>query len=137
MASIGQKVLLVDSDPQCNLTSYLVEESVVDDLLDHSNEPAGKTAWSAVKPIVEGSGDVRIIEPIELSSPNLFLLPGDIRLSEFEVELNQLWSDCFQRRPRGFRGTMALSVLVNNVCSSYDIDYVFFDSGPNIGALNR
>ncbi len=37
LASQGKKVLLVDSDPQCNLTSYLVEDSVVDRLLDRSD----------------------------------------------------------------------------------------------------
>jgi cellulose biosynthesis protein BcsQ len=137
VASLGKKVLLVDSDPQCNLTSYLVEESVVDDLLDKSDGPAGRTVWSSVKPLVEASGDLREIEPFQLSKPNLFLLPGDIRLSEFEVELNQFWADCFQRRPRGFRGTMALSSLVNQVCNTVGVDVVFFDSGPNIGALNR
>lgn len=137
VASLGKKVLLVDSDPQCNLTSYLVEESVVDDLLDSSDGHAGRTVWSSVKPIVEATGDLREIEPFQLSKPNLFLLPGDIRLSEFEVELNQFWADCFQRRLKGFRGTMALSALVNQVCSAAGIDAVFFDSGPNIGALNR
>jgi cellulose biosynthesis protein BcsQ len=137
MASLGKKVLLVDADPQCNLTSYLVEESVVDDLLDRSDGPSGRTIWSAVKPIVEATGELRDIEPFQLSKQNLFLLPGDIRLSEFEVELNQFWNDCFQRRLKGFRGTMALSALVNYVCNSANIDAVFFDSGPNIGALNR
>ncbi len=32
---------------------------------------------------------------------------------------------------------MALSELVNNVCDEYNIDFVFYDSGPNIGPLNR
>lgn len=32
LADAGKRVLLVDADPQCNLTSYLVEDSVVDDL---------------------------------------------------------------------------------------------------------
>jgi len=137
VASLGKKVLLVDSDPQCNLTSYLVEESVVDDLLDNSDGQTGRTVWSSVKPLVEATGELREIEPFQLSKPNLFLLPGDIRLSEFEVELNQFWADCFQRRLKGFRGTMALSALVDHVCRTAGIDAVFFDSGPNIGALNR
>src|SRR5580692_1178172 len=81
VASLGKRVLLVDSDPQCNLTSYLVEESVVDDLLDNSDGVSGRTVWSAVKPIAEATGDLRQIAPFQLSSNNLFLLPGDIRLS--------------------------------------------------------
>src|SRR5205807_4467630 len=68
---------------------------------------------------------------------NVYLLPGDIRLSKFEQDLNQLWNECLQRRPRGFRGTTGLSLLVNTVCDNLKIDYVFYDSGPNIGPLNR
>lgn len=137
LASLGKRILLVDSDPQCNLTSYLVEDKVVDDLLDRSNRDDGQTLWSAVKPISDASGNVRPIQPIELSTKNLFLIPGDIQLSGFEQDLNQLWSECFQRKVRGFRGTAALSQVVNIICSKLRIDYVFYDSGPNIGPLNR
>lgn len=34
-------------------------------------------------------------------------------------------------------GTVALSELVNRVCHKNEIDFVFYDSGPNIGPLNR
>jgi len=133
---MGFKVLVVDSDPQCNLTAQLVEESVVNDLLDASDTADGTTIWSGLKPIVEATGNVRPIEPIE-TGLGIYLLPGDIRLAEFEQELSPLWADCFQRKLKGFRGTTALSALVDDVCRRYEIDYVFYDSGPNIGPLNR
>ena len=136
LARLGHRVLLVDSDPQCNLTAYRVEESVVNDLLDHSDGPEGKTLWSAVKPIVEGLGDPKPIPGIELAD-RLYLLPGDVRLAEFEQELALLWGECFQRKARGFRGVSALSWIVDEATKAHKIDFVFYDSGPNIGALNR
>ena len=136
LAELGKKVLLVDSDPQCNLTSYLVEDSVVDDLLDSSEKPAGGTLWSAVKPVCEGTGSIRQIKPIGLAN-GLHLLPGDIRLAEFENQLSDFWGDCVQRRARGFLGTCAISDLVDAVARALAVDFVFYDSGPNIGALNR
>jgi cellulose biosynthesis protein BcsQ len=136
LAKMGKRVLLVDSDPQANLTSYLVEESVVDDLLDNSDKSTGATIWSALKPVAEGSGSVKRVKTIEITD-NLALLPGDIRLAEFEQELNGLWGECFQRKIKGLRGTSALSELVNNVAERVEADLVFYDSGPNIGALNR
>ena len=136
LAEMGKRVLLVDSDPQCNLTSYLIEESVVNDLLDQSDGPTGNTVWSAVKPVTEGTGEPRLVAPIERYE-GLFLVPGDIRLAEFETELSSFWAECFQRRMRGFRGTAALSVVVNQLARQVNADIVFYDSGPNIGALNR
>ncbi|RYH28282.1 MAG: ParA family protein, partial [Alcaligenaceae bacterium] len=34
LAAAGKRVLLVDADPQCNITAYLVEEIVVNKWLD-------------------------------------------------------------------------------------------------------
>jgi cellulose biosynthesis protein BcsQ len=136
MAEVGLRVLMVDSDPQCNLTSYLVEEAVVDDLLDNSDSREGATLWSALKPIAEATGDTRSISPIEVSK-GLFLLPGDIRLAELESELAPFWGECFQGKLKGFRGTVALSRLVNAVAKEHAIDLILYDCGPNIGPLNR
>lgn len=135
LSSLGRRVLLVDSDPQCNLTDYLVTDEVVDDLLDNSDKPSGGTLWSAVKPIIESTGDVKQIKAQEVSG--LFVLPGDIRLSEFEQELSPMWADCFQRKQRGFTGTTALSRLIDRIASQHNIDFIFYDAGPNIGPLNR
>jgi len=136
LASLGKRILLVDSDPQCNLTAYLIEESVVDDLLDTSDSDVGRTLWSAVKPVAEALGDIRLVDPIE-RLPNVYVLPGDIRLSGFEQGLSPLWDECFQRKTKGFRGTTAVSRLVDYAALKYEVDFVFYDAGPNIGALNR
>jgi cellulose biosynthesis protein BcsQ len=137
LAARGNKVLLIDSDPQCNLTSYLVSSDVVDDLLDHSDDSDGQTVWSAVKPVSEALGTINVVEPIEPGIDGVYLVPGDIRLSEFEGDLNEFWALCLQRKARGFRGTTAISDLVDELCADIGFDYVFYDSGPNIGPLNR
>jgi cellulose biosynthesis protein BcsQ len=135
-AERGVKVLLVDADPQGNLTSYLVEDNVVNDLLDNSDSKEGRTIWSALKPVVEGSGSVREIDPLQLGD-NVFLLPGDIRLAEFEAELSAFWGECFQRRVKGIRGTQALSVLASTIAARVGADLIMYDSGPSIGPLTR
>ena len=137
LAELGNRVLLVDSDPQCNITSYLLEDTVLDDLLDNSDEPTGETLWSALKPVAEAAGKARYVGYYETGVANLFLLPGDIRLSDFEVELATFWADCFQRKAKGFNGTTALSSLITTYVDKLDLDYVFYDTGPNIGPLNR
>src|ERR1700685_1382662 len=86
LADLGKKVLLVDSDAQCNISAYLVESAVLDDVLDNSDGPDGTTIWSALKALAEGFGEVREVEPIERFT-NTFLLYGDIRIADFEEEL--------------------------------------------------
>ncbi|MYA16818.1 MAG: AAA family ATPase [Gammaproteobacteria bacterium] len=135
IADKGQSVLLVDSDPQCNLTSYLLADDVVDDLLDHSGGPQGATIWSAVKPIFDRMGVGKHIEPQEIG--DLHLIPGDIKLSEFEETLAEAWTDSFRRRLGGLQTVSAISTLVDNLSAERHYDYVFFDTGPNIGPLNR
>ncbi len=104
--------------------------------MDNADSDQGATIWSAVRPIVEAVGELKQITPLEWLT-NIFLLPGDVRLSEFEQELTAMWSECFQRKPKGFRGTTALSRLVNQVAAQNAIDFIFYDAGPNIGPLNR
>lgn len=136
LARLGKRVLLVDSDPQCNLTSYLVEANVVDRWLDEAEGKAGKTIWSALSPVVQANKEAREIVPYERSD-EVFLIPGDIRLSEYEQTLNQSWTDCLQRKIRGFVETAALSELVTQCSKATKPDFVFYDVGPNIGPLNR
>lgn len=136
LADMGKTVLLVDSDPQCNLTSYLIEAAVVDRWLDESEGKDGQTVWSALRPVIEAGKDVRTIKPHERAE-RVHLLPGDIRLSEYELDLQQSWLDCLQRKMRGFAATTGLSVLVDRAAEEVDADFVLYDVGPNIGPLNR
>lgn len=136
LADAGNKVLLVDSDPQCNLTSYLVAADVVDKWLDESESSKGKTVWSALRPLLEAGKEIKHVVPHERSK-NVFLLPGDIRLSDYELSLQQAWLDCLQRKIRGFAETTALSRLVDTCALALGADYVLYDVGPNIGPLNR
>ena len=135
LSSLGHSVLLVDSDPQCNLTSYLLADDVVDDLLDHSNDRDGKTIWSAVKPVIHSTGSVRLVGLTEIGE--VALLPGDIRLYEFEEFLGDVWADGFKRRIGALQATSSISYLISRLNEQRDFDFVFYDTGPNIGPLNR
>ena len=131
----GKSVLLVDSDPQCNLTSHLLSDDVVDELLNTSNGPNGQTVWSALRPVLDGTGVGRLVDPISVG--DVTLLPGDIRLSEFEEFLGDAWSDSFKRRLGALRATCAISGLVSSLSTQRSFDFAFYDTGPNIGPLNR
>lgn len=137
LGELGHTVLLVDSDPQCNLTTYFLDDDKVDSLLDRSDRESGRTVWSAVKPVAESTGGLKVVKAINTGVDNCYLIPGDLRLSEFELELNQFWSDAKDAKSKGFVGTTALSRLVDENARELGADFVFYDTGPNIGPLNR
>jgi cellulose biosynthesis protein BcsQ len=137
LAEKGYRVLLVDSDPQCNLTAYFFDDEKVNDLLDRSGTETGRTLWTAVSPIAADLGDFQPIRPLETAVDRLLIVPGDIRLSEFEQDLGDSWTDCFKRKLGGLRATSALSRLLGHIEGEIKPDFTLYDTGPNIGPLNR
>lgn len=137
LAEQGKRVLLVDTDPQCSMSSFFLEENYLDALLDKSETDTGNTLWSALRPVSEGTGPSRPITPLPLFGDRIYLAVGDIRLAEFENSLTSCWSEAIARNRRGYICSTALSSLVDSLATSVKADFVFYDAGPNIGPLNR
>lgn len=133
---LGYRVLLVDADPQCNLTSFYLSEKVIDDLLGDSDDEGGATIWSAIRPVVRGKGGIKDIDLIEVDT-RIFLAPGDVLLADYEEELPDAWTNSFARKTRGYDVTCALSHAVKGWAEKCKADIVIYDVGPNVGPLNR
>lgn len=151
---LGVTVLTADLDPQSNLTSMFLDESELEDLwgapsglieqgaairtLPGSSPRAdgAKTVADAVRPIVEGLGDVAPVGPIRIDS-GLWLLPGSIDLSGFEDRLSQAWPQSFAGDPAAIRTTTAFHRAVRHAAIEAEADVVLVDVGPNLGAINR
>jgi cellulose biosynthesis protein BcsQ len=132
----GKRVLLVDTDPQCSLSSFFLTEKFLDGMLDDSETDTGNTIWSALQPVSEGTGAARPITPVKIRD-RLHIAVGDIRLAQFESSLADSWHLCLGRNRRGYFCSAALSILVDDLVAKTDADFVFFDAGPNVGPLNR
>jgi cellulose biosynthesis protein BcsQ len=141
LANEGMRVLLIDTDPQCNLSAFYINEDELDGLLGESDdgvdEDAGDgTIWSALRPVVEGTGDIEDIELIEVGT-NTWLAAGDVLLSRYEEELPAAWTESFARKVRGYNVMSALSRFAQRQASKVNADIILYDVGPNVGALNR
>jgi cellulose biosynthesis protein BcsQ len=133
LEKLGKRVLFVDLDPQCNLTAHIFDE----DIIDNAWSDDGNSVYKAVEPIVSGSGDVQLFDPLKVNGRNIWLYPGDLMLSDYEGLLAEAWVQVLAGQERGFRASSALTRLVNNFANNNAIDYVIVDVGPNFGALNR
>lgn len=108
LAEQGQRILLVDLDPQANATSGLgMQELEIDSLYDA---------------LLGGSTVTSKILPTRL--PNLFLIPADLDLAGAEVEIARM-SDHLTRLKN------ALSILRTD----RTFDFVLLDCPPSLGIL--
>jgi cellulose biosynthesis protein BcsQ len=132
LSEMGKRVVLIDCDAQANLTALGMDENAYAQALDSQ-----RTIFSALAPLVSGSGDVLEIEPYLLRNNAVALLPGDIRLTNFEGICPNGWTDTLAGRARGFRVSTALYRLFHSYEASLESDFAFVDLGPNVGDLNR
>jgi len=134
-AGQGKRVLMVDLDPQSNLTAMCVSEERLEELwLPPDLER--KSMRGAVQPIIDGTGDVRPAH-LENLDDRLALIPGDIRLSEYEQKLSDAWPRTMDRDPAAFRVASSFHRVIHEAAQRHEAELVLIDVGPNLGALNR
>lgn len=132
-AERGLKVLAVDLDPQANLTAMFLDEERLEALWPDDEHP--DTVFGAIRPILRGIGDIRSPH-VEMLSPNLGLIPGDLGLSRFEDKLSGAWPLCHNRDEAAFRTMTAFHRLVLQG-AQWGAEVALIDVGPNLGAINR
>jgi len=129
----GKKILFIDADPQCNLTSYICSDEDIEKFWD-----SRRSIYHVVEPLISGTGDINTqIVPYQVPSRNIWILPGDLLLSEVEQHLSESWVGVLAGRERDFRVTSAIYRYAYGWADANQIDYVLIDIGPNLGALNR
>lgn len=129
---LNKRVLVIDADPQCNSTVYLLGEQTVLEIYD-SNKHLTVDAY--LEPLRRGKGYLRhSIDPLRSPRFRVDTIPGDQRLALSEDLLASDWKTSLSGDPRGLQTTFVFLDMLYN----YDkYDYIFFDVGPSLGAINR
>jgi cellulose biosynthesis protein BcsQ len=136
LVELGFRVMLVDADPQCNLTSFYLEEDKLDEILGNSDGEDGNTIWSSIKPVVDGKGPIREVKVYRIKNDQ-FLCAGDVLLADYEEGLPAAWTGSFARRERDYDVMCALSRASRGLATKWGADILMYDVGPNVGPLNR
>lgn len=134
LAEGGKTVLMVDLDGQCNLSAYCLSESEMEQSWSATR---GNSIWRAVEEVYRGIGDIRKRGPNQLNGKTLYLIPGDVLLSNFEDALGDSWSAAKGGAEPALRIQSALYRYVLWCADKVKADVVMLDLGPNLGALNR
>ncbi len=127
------RILVIDADPQCNLTQYVLGE---EEALAIYKAADPSSIYSVIRPLSLGKG-YGLELPIKKSDTFGFdIIIGDPRLALQEDLLANDWRDARGGGMRGIRTTYVFADVVSKA-KSMKYDFVFFDMGPSLGAINR
>src|SRR6266545_36206 len=138
LASKGHRVVLVDADPQCNLTGMVLGYKGPTELEEFYHQEAGRNLRDGLAPAFE-SRPVPITGvdclPVE-GRDGLFLLPGHIGVAEYEITLGiaQELSGSIQTL-QNLPGSIVY--LLDRTAEKFDADVVLIDMSPGLGAINQ
>ena len=139
LTELGKRVMLVDCDPQCNLTGLVLEYSHEEEYpFEGRQDQPPRNIRDGLSPAFDAR-PVPLV-PVQLQAvpdcSGLFVLPGHVGFSENESTLalaHELSSSLstFQNIPGSIRN------LINITGDANDIDYAIIDMSPSLGAINQ
>jgi cellulose biosynthesis protein BcsQ len=137
LANAGKRVLMIDGDPQCNLTGMTLSLGGHADFEQlYANSEAN--LYEALRPAFEAIPKrLAAVECFEVPGrEGLYLLPGHVNVSEYDVPLG------VAHELSGSLGVMknlpgAINALISATATEHAVDYVLIDMSPSISSLNQ
>ena len=158
LAELGYKTLLIDLDPQSNLTLYgltpeelheawKVEDAFVDAFRQARDEISSnqfdriaaevRSIHFLLKPTEEGIDDsAGLSKPLPLHE-NLGMIPGRLSMHLFEETIANRWSDFYYTDLLAIRTVTRIRSLCIEYAEKHSYDFVIIDTSSSLGILNK
>lgn len=140
LALLNERVLLVDADPQCNLSGLVLGYKGRDEFEKFYTKEEKRNLKAGLAPAFEAQPrSMEAVQPVAVNEqkvPGLYLLPGHIRLSEYEVTLGiaQELSGSIQTL-QNLPGS--LTYLLDKTAEDVGATYVIVDMNPSLSSINQ
>ena len=139
-----KKVLVVDADPQCNMTEMLLCDVIerLDEEAERTGlvvELPGTSLLQVLEPRFNGDEsfvNIDRIESVQIDT-NLWLLRGDVSLNRLEDYIAEAHAQRFSNKIHEKRNYVALGDMLLRYGQKKKLDYILIDVGPSSGALTR
>lgn len=155
LGELNKKVLLIDLDPQCNLTIsgmfendlhqiWQEEDEFVDDY-EYAVEQYGlekiiskpRSIHFLLKPAEDGLNELVKYPPVIKLNDNVDLIPGRLSLHKYENKLAERWSGLYQSDNLSIRTVTNIRRICETYTKQNGYDYVLIDTSPSLGILNK
>jgi len=140
IASLGKRVLIVDADPQCNLTGLTLGLDDYDSLVKFYESKNNTDIFNSLAPDFSLEGITHSPQNSTSITPtknnNLFVLAGNIRFSELDTQIATAMTSS-NTLPVLRKFVAAFNNLIRKMAAEHEIDIVLIDMSPSVSSTNQ
>ncbi|MGG6110278.1 ParA family protein [Pantoea allii] len=158
LSESGKKTLMIDLDPQSNLSLFALNDEEIEKIWDDEDDfiedyekakiqstpekfnsihSSPRSIHYMLKPSEDGQSEEENIPPSIRVSENLYLIPGRLTLHLFENKLSKQWSEAFLGDPQALRVVTAIRRICKIYSEKLGFDIILIDTSPSLGILNK